>query len=135
RSGQRGQVLVLVAGGLLALLLVAALAFEVGMKVVDRLDQQDAADAAALAGARYVLTDETQARAAAREIAQINGFDDADPNEVVNATTRAIHGRYAGLPGFVEVQIEANRASIFAGVIGKASWPIGSFAVATNSQN
>ena len=135
RSGQRGQVLVLFAGGLLALLLVAALAFDVGMTLVERRDQQDAADAAALAGARYVLTDETQARAAAREIAQINGFDDADPNEVVNVYIPAIHGRYAGLPGFVEVQIEANRASIFAGVIGKASWPIGSFAVATNSQN
>jgi len=135
RTGERGQVLVLFAGGLLALLLIAALAFDVGMMLVERRDQQDAADAAALAGARYVLTDQTQARAAAREIAQINGFDDADPDEVVNVYIPAIHGRYAGLPGFIEVQIEATRASIFGGVIGKANWPIGSFAVATNSQN
>jgi Flp pilus assembly protein TadG len=135
RSGERGQVLVLFAGGLLALLLIAALAFDVGMMLVERRDEQDAADAAALAGARYVLTDEIQARATAREIAQINGYDDADANEIVNVYIPAIHGRYAGLPGFIEVQIEATRASIFGGVIGKANWPIGAFAVATNSQN
>ena len=37
------------------LLLVAALAFDVGMMLVERRDEQNAADAAALAGARYVL--------------------------------------------------------------------------------
>jgi hypothetical protein len=103
--------------------------------LVERRDQQDAADAAALAGARYVLTDETKARNTARQIAQANGFDDADPNEVVNIYIPPIHGRYATLPGFIEVQIEATRPSVFAGVIGKNSWPVGSFAVATNSQN
>ena len=36
------------------------------MMLVERRDQQNAADAAALAGARYVLTDEVQAEAAAR---------------------------------------------------------------------
>ena len=45
----------LFAGGLVALLLMAALAFDVGMMLVERRDQQNAADAAALAGARYVL--------------------------------------------------------------------------------
>ncbi|MBA3236176.1 MAG: hypothetical protein H0T59_09335, partial [Chloroflexi bacterium] len=132
---ERGQVLVLFAGGFLALLLVAALAFDVGMMLVERRDQQNAADAAALAGARYVLASPTQAEAAARSLALANGFDDADPNEVVKVYIPAIHGRYAGLPGFVEVQIEATRPSIFGGVIGKAAWPVGSFAVATNSQN
>ena len=37
------------------LFVVAALAFDVGMTLLERRDQQDAADAAALAGARYVL--------------------------------------------------------------------------------
>ncbi len=53
----------------------------------------------------------------------------------MNVYIPAIHGRYAGLPGFIEVQIEATRGSIFGGVIGKAAWPVGAFAVATNSQN
>lgn len=135
RTAERGQVLVLFAGGLLALLLVAALAFDTGMMLVERRDEQNAADAAALAGARYVLGSAAQAEAAARRLALENGFDDADPNVVVNVFIPAIHGRYAGLPGFIEVQIQANRPSIFGGVIGRSTWPIGAFAVATNSQN
>lgn len=135
KSTERGQVVVLFAGGLLALLVIAALAFDVGMVLVERRDQQNAADSAALAGARFVLTDEPTAIAAARQLAIDNGFDDADPNEVVNVFIPAIHGRYAGLPGFIEVQIGASRPSIFGGVIGKAAWPVGAFAVATNDNN
>jgi hypothetical protein len=135
RPRERGQVLVLFAGGLVALLIVAALAFDVGMMLVERRDEQNAADAAALAGARYVLSDVPAAKAAARSLAAANGFDDAAPDEIVNVHVPAIHGRYAGLPGFIEVQIEATRPSIFGGVIGRATWPIGAFAVATNDQD
>jgi Flp pilus assembly protein TadG len=135
RSGERGQVLVLFAGGLLALLLVCALAFDVGSMLVQRRDEQNAADAAALAGARYVLTDTVAAEAAAREIALMNGYDDADPDEVVTVHIPAIHGRYVGLPGFIEVEVGSTRPSIFGGVIGKTNWATGAMAVATNSQN
>lgn len=135
RPNERGQVLVLFAGALVTILIVAALAFDVGMMLVERRDEQNAADAAALAGARYVLSDAAQARTTAQRIARLNGYDDADPNQVVNIYMPPIHGRYIGFPGFIEVQIQSNRASIFGGVIGKASWPIGAFAVATNSQN
>jgi hypothetical protein len=116
-------------GGLFALLIVAALAFDVGMMLVERRDQQNAADAAALAGARYVLTSPGDAETAARRIALENGFDDADSSEVVNVYIPAIHGRYAGLPGFIEVQIEGTRPSIFGGVIGRATWPVSAFAL------
>jgi len=134
-DGERGQVLVLFAGGLVALLLVAALAFDIGSMLVNRRDEQNAADAAALAGARHILTDPVAAEAAAREIALLNGYDDADPNEVVNVYIPPIQGRYVGLPGFIEVDIGSTRPSIFGGVIGKATWPTAAFAVATNSQN
>ena len=135
RSDQRGQVLVLFAGGLVALLLVAALAFDVGSMLVQRRDEQNAADAAALAGARFVLVDPAAAEVAAREIARINGYEDADPNEVVSVHIPAIHGRYVGLPGFIEVEVGSTRPSIFGGVVGRATWPTGAMAVATNSQN
>jgi Flp pilus assembly protein TadG len=135
RSRERGQVLVLFAGGLVALLLVAALAFDVGSMLVQRRDEQNAADAAALAGARFVLTDPIAAEAAAREIAQLNGYEDSDPNEVVSVHIPAIHGRYVGLPGFIEVEVGSTRPSIFGGVIGRTTWPTGAMAVATNSQN
>lgn len=105
------------------------------MMLVERRDQQNAADAAALAGARYVLTDEVQAEAAARQIAITNGFDDADASEVVNVYIPPIHGTYVALPGFIEVQIEGIRPSVFGGIIGRAQWPVGAYAVATNDQN
>jgi hypothetical protein len=136
RSAQRGQAIVLFAGALVTLLLVAALAFDVGMMLVERRDQQNAADAAALAGARFALTSDSDARDAARRIALMNGFDDADANEVVNVYIPPIHGPAVyRQPGFVEVQIEATRPSIFGGIIGEALWPVGAFAIATNRQD
>jgi Flp pilus assembly protein TadG len=135
RSNERGQVLVLFAGALLALLLICALAFDVGSMLVQRRDEQNAADAAALAGARYVLTDPVAAETAARDIAQMNGYEDSDPDEYVTVHIPAIHGRYVGLPGFIEVEVGSTRPSIFAGVIGKGTWATGAMAVATNGQN
>jgi hypothetical protein len=82
-----------------------------------------------------VLTDTVAAEAAAREIALMNGYDDADPDEVVTVHIPAIHGRYVGLPGFIEVEVGSTRPSIFGGVIGKTNWATGAMAVATNSQN
>jgi Flp pilus assembly protein TadG len=51
---QRGQVLVLFAGALIGLMAVAALVFDVGQNLLDWRSQRDAADASALAGARYI---------------------------------------------------------------------------------
>lgn len=135
--------LVLFAGGVLALLLVAALAFDVGSMLLERRDEQNAADAAALAGARYIFDPDcvaptwtcTTARAAAVQVAQVNGFDDADPIESVQIHIPPLHGRYVALPHFIEVEIHSDRKSIFGGVIGKATWPVGVFATATNDQD
>lgn len=142
-DGQRGQVLVLFAGGVLALLVVAALAFDVGMMLVERRDQQDAADAAALAGARYLFDGDcvaptwtcARARAAATAVALQNGFDDADPNETVQILIPAQNGRYARFPNFVEVDINSQRPSIFGKVVGKTAWPVSVMAVASNGQD
>jgi hypothetical protein len=134
RSPQRGQILVLFAGGIVVLLLIAALVYDVGMMLVERRDQQNAADAAALAGARYVIADPDNARTVARDLARLNGFDDADPNEVVNVYIPPMHGIYKGFPNMIEVQIQGTRPSIFGGIIGKAAWPVGVFATASDDQ-
>jgi hypothetical protein len=140
---ERGQVLVLFAGGVFALLVVAALAFDVGMMLLERRDAQDAADAAALGAARYAFDADctatdgwacVNARATAVRIASLNGFDDG-ADETVQVHIPPLHGRYIGLPNFVEVQIGSNRPSIFGGIIGRATWPVGAFAVATNAQD
>lgn len=143
RSGQSGQVLVLFAGGILTLLIVAALVFDVGMMLVERRDEQNAADAAALAAARYIFDADcippawacVNSRAAAFRVALDNGFDDADPVESVVVHIPPVNGRYIGLPNFVEVDINATRPSIFGGTIGRTVWPVGVFAVATNDQD
>jgi hypothetical protein len=133
---RRGQVLPLFAISLTVLLLVAALAFDVGMALLEQRDEQNAADAAALAGARYVLTSGADAEDAARRIARENGFDDADPDEVVNVYMPPVHGNpIYRREGFIEVEIKANRPSIFAGIIGKSSWDVGVYAIATNRQD
>ena len=72
----RGQALAVFALSLTALMLAAALAYDVGAMLLERRDQQNAADAAALAGVRYVLENETKARAAAIDVATANGFTD-----------------------------------------------------------
>ena len=147
RPIERGQILVLFAGGIVALLIVAALAFDVGMMLVERRDEQNAADASALAGARYVRESadyhgqcagapgDNKAVKAACDMAVTNGFNDAGDDEVVTVHIPPIHGRYIGFAGFVEVQIEGTRPSVFGGVIGRAAWPVGVFAVAANQPN
>lgn len=146
RHTERGQIIVLFAGAILALAVIAALAFDVGMVLVERRDQQNAADAAALAGARYVLTspnysgncagaDPTnRAVQAACEVALANEFDDSDGAENVLVHIPPQHGMYRGFPAFIEVQIESTRSAIFAGVIGRTVWPVGTMAVAANQQ-
>jgi hypothetical protein len=148
RSSQQGQVLVLFAGAVVTLVIVAALAFDVGAMVLERRDQQNAADAAALAGARYVLdaatgttdcasvsgpapaaNDPAAAVWAACNVAKTN---DSWDDETVVVHIPPLHGEFQGFPGFLEVQIESSRDSIFGGVIGRSTWPVGVMAVAAN---
>ena len=59
RDGQRGQILVIVAGGLIGLLAIGALALEGGTLVLNRRDAQNSADLASLAGTRVVALSHT----------------------------------------------------------------------------
>ena len=144
RREEAGQVLVLFAGGVLALLLVAALAFDVGMMLLERRDEQNAADAAALAGARYIF--EPDCVAPSLDVHECAGRRGPDrPGQRLRrrrrrsrpcrSTSRRSMGATSLFPNFVEVEIDSERKSIFAGVIGKATWPVGVFAAATNDQD
>jgi hypothetical protein len=130
------------------LLIVAALAFDVGVMVLERRDQQNAADAAALAGARYVLDSATgttdcatvtgpapaadSPAATAWAACNVAKTNDSGDDETVVVHVPPLHGEFRGYPGFVEVQIESARESIFGGVIGRSTWPVGVMAVAAN---
>jgi hypothetical protein len=122
---ERGQVLVIFALILVTLMIFAALAFDTGMMLVERRDQQDAADAAALAGARYLPGDPDTAEAAAISIAKANGFEDGVDNATVDVNIPSPFNK-------IEVLIDADRGSIFGGIIGRTEWEIASRAVAIN---
>jgi hypothetical protein len=143
RPDERGQILVLFAGGLAILFVVAAIAFDVGMVLLERRDQQNAADAAALAGARYVRTSPNYdascasaagnpAATAACEVALANDFDNATANEDVFVRIPPVSGEFQGFPGFVQVQIAATREPIFASIMGQGDWAVGASAVAAD---
>lgn len=60
RGSERGQILVIVAGGFIGLLTIVALALEGGTMILTRRDAQNAADLAALSGTRIVSLNYTE---------------------------------------------------------------------------
>jgi hypothetical protein len=74
-SDQRGVAIVLVMGGMVALLSAAAIAIDIGMLYTARGESRRAAESAALAGAGWLITapgDEAGARDRAKEYAKLN---------------------------------------------------------------
>jgi hypothetical protein len=145
REAERGQILVIFAGGLILILLVAAIVFDVGQNLLDRRTEQNAADAAALAGARHLPAGYSYhggcaaaggsmpAVTAACDVAAANGFVDGVGNKAVRVDIPPVApSTKAGLPGHIEVSIGATRPSFFAGVIGAAVQRTGAMGVATN---
>lgn len=150
-----GQTIVLFALSLALLLSMAALAFDVGQVLLSKRSQQDVADAAALAGARYVAASTCKtspslsnpacapAVSAALEVAQLNGYGDGttncasgcagmNPTVTVKIPPGPEAAEWDGVAGAVEVQIGSRHPSIFAGAIGITNWNVGTLAVAAN---
>ena len=152
RSGARGQTLPLFALAVVVLLGIAALAFDGGQMLLDRRTEQDAADAAALAGARYIVTDPSAAAVEALRLAYQNGYGAGTTgyttstgssgntvttsigqgNTVVVQVPPGSESKFAGLSGYIEVQINSSRPSIFGGVIGFITQRTGALGTASN---
>ena len=135
---ENGQALAVFAISITAVLLAAALAFDAGIMFVERRDEQNAADAAAIAGARYLTglsgSAKSDAEAAARGIATDNGFTNGDGDVLVDVNIPPIHGSHRGLQGYIEVEIANRRPSVFASVMGILNWDVSARAVARNSE-
>ena len=130
---ERGQVLAIFGLSLVTIVIVAALAFDTGMMLLKKRDQQNAADAAALAGARYLVAGAAQdPKAVARGIATENGFTSGVDSEVVDVFIPPSSGRFKNVPGYIEVKIRSTRPSIFSEVLGAVGWGVGVRAVAAN---
>lgn len=137
------------AGGLVAILAIAALVFDVGQNLLDRRAEQNASDAAALAGARYVVGasytfhggcstphSSLPAIVAACEVAAEHGYVDGQDARTVRVDMPPVApSTKAGLPEHVEVTIGTTRASFFMGILGVNQQLTGAMGVATNDSD
>lgn len=133
----RGQALAVFTLALTAVVFAAALAFDAGLLYVERRDQQNAADAAAMAGAHYLTTNTSQARidaeVAARKLATANGFTNAQDSAQVVVNIPPVNADVARRgPGYIEVEISSTRPSLFASLMGVIDWQVAARAVAYN---
>lgn len=145
-----GQVLVLFVGGLLTLLLIVALVIDLGFSFAIRRQEQDIADPAAIAAARFIRSGPGQtpdlagmaqaACAYARKNGLFPGGPQCIPANDPDGTTLTVNyppstsgGTFSGRPGFVEVIIGRQYHSFFANVIGMSRIGIASSAVAAFS--
>jgi hypothetical protein len=150
RHGEEGQVLVLFVGGLVTLLLIVALVIDLGFTFAIRRQEQDIADPAAIAAARFIRTGPGQTpdlagmAQAACAYARMNGLfpngpqcipaNDPDGSTLtVNYPPSISGGTFSGRPGFVEVIIGRQYHSFFANVIGMSQIGVASSAVAAFS--
>jgi hypothetical protein len=149
RRDERGQVLIIFAGGLVAICAIAALVFDVGQNLLDRRAEQNASDAAALAGARYTDTETysfhggcstghagMQAVTAACDVAEDHGYFDGVAGRTVRVDIPPVApSTFAGFPKHIEVTIGTTRPSFFAGILGQAQQRTGAMGVATNNSD
>jgi len=107
RRDESGQSLIMFALGLAVLLGMAAMTIDVGLAYVARRDMQNAADAAALAGADVLLEGQSSVLAAneARDIALLNGYANAADDVTVTINIPPTSGPHSGDGDFVEVII------------------------------
>lgn len=151
---QRGQVLVLFAGGIVTLLVIAALVVDLGFVWMIQRHEQNAVDTGAIAAARYIhpagggSANPTSMFEAACFYARQDGFfalatdNSNSPSGCVatndpNGATLAVYyppsmaaGQYAGDPTKVEVQIARPHRTLFSRVIGQLVIDVASSAVA-----
>jgi len=144
-----GQILVLFAGALVALLLIGALVVDIGFVFAMKRHEQNAADPGAVAAARFIqpTLDTSAMWTAACFFAVENGFNATRTDNSAacpgvatpDGSTVTVHyppsagaGEFAGDPGFVEVAVNSTHRSFLAGLVGLGQIPVTSSAVAAN---
>lgn len=146
----RGQVLILVAVGMVVLMAVAAIVIDLGFSWMLHRKEQNAADPGAIAAARWLrdaagnptnpVTVQGEMNAEACFYAQQNGFFVGDPN-CANALTSGdlqvhappVSGPFAAQSGHVQVIIRDSHPVFFARIWGQAQAVVVTAAVAANT--
>jgi hypothetical protein len=139
--------LIIVAFGLVVLLAIAALVVDLGFSWMLRRQEQNAADPASIAAARWLRDSAGDARSPFPEAydeacfyAQENGFFGGDtdcvaalaPGGGLEVHWPPISGPYAGAPGKVQVIITATHPSFFARILGQDWATVSTSATAAN---
>jgi Flp pilus assembly protein TadG len=114
RSRKRGQILVIFAMGLVAIIAGVGLVIDGGFTFAQRRAEQNAADLAAFAGANALLNGQN-ATAAAMAASAVNGYTHGSGGTTVNVSLTTTT---------VKVDITSPHANYFAGVVGQSSWPV-----------
>ncbi len=132
----RGQILVIFAIALMAIVAMVGLVLDGGSAFAQRREEQNVADLAAMAGATAHLntkgdaaTKQAAAIAAANQIALDNRYV-ADP---ANGFTIDVNVTNTSFYGQVQVQITRPHRNNFAAVLGMSTWPVSVTATARSS--
>jgi Flp pilus assembly protein TadG len=125
-SREHGQIVVLFALGLVALIAMVGLVLDGGSTFAQRRGEQNSADLAALAGANDYLLNNSAASAIARaqSVAAQNGYTNGVGGATVNVTIDTSNG------AAVKVDIQAPHANNFASIVGMSSWSVSTTATA-----
>lgn len=145
---ERGQILVVTAAAMIVLFGIAALVVDLGMSWMLHRQEQNAADPAAIAAARWLRDPATGAPALnpgamnvdACMYAQANGFFVGDTPDCAAARLSGglqvhsppISGAYSGQPQKVQVIITAEHPSFFGRIWGHSTATVSTSAVAAN---
>jgi Flp pilus assembly protein TadG len=132
RSAESGQTVVVFALALTALIGFLALTFDVGQMALDRRSAQNAADAAALAGAQLLPENPDAAIADATAYAALNGVSDSElsaitvsstyaPNDTIQVTlSRDVDFTFAPVLGLFASSVSVSATARTGGVVGAA---------------
>jgi hypothetical protein len=147
RQTPRGQILIVTAAGLLALMAVAALVVDLGFSWMLHRQEQNAADPASIAAARWLKAPDGTPRSPFPEAyeeacfyAKENGFFAGDTLDCAAARGAGelqvnwppISGPYVGHRGKVQVIITNTHPSFFAQIFGQSWATVSTAAVAAN---
>jgi Flp pilus assembly protein TadG len=144
REDERGQALILFAGGLVVFMGLVALAVDVGQIVTTRTDLQKAADAAAFAGAQD-LPNTASARTVAEQYVANNaggeasahvtfGSTGSQPNEITVEAERRVNYTFMRVLGMSGADVSASatvRVGTYSGGGGLVPWGL----IASNDYN
>ncbi|HLE59348.1 MAG TPA: pilus assembly protein TadG-related protein [Candidatus Limnocylindria bacterium] len=155
RHDEHGQILVMVAAGMVLLVAIAAIVVDLGMSWMLRRQEQNAADPAAIAAARFIKPYEEALDQVGRDAAllgmdqeacfyaQENYFFLGDANcaaalasgdlEVNYPPSGPMSAPYSGRPGFVQVVIHATHPSFFGQFLGQPFAQVDTTAIAAHT--